>query len=144
MNLITTYPRHFCDSQCNPISFIQTDLSTSMACLRACPLGLNPRPFEYVLGMLTHLSEAAKCPCACMLVPGLCASSTSMSEMNVPINAVPWSYSPIVQAQFWPIMLVVVGQSPRRCTSRNFPFIPWSCHLIPSKISPWTCKSLSC
>ena len=80
MNLITTHPRNFCESQWNPLSFIQTDLSTSMACLCACPLVLSPRRFKYFLGMLIYLSEAAKGPWACMLVPGLCASSTRMDD----------------------------------------------------------------
>ena len=139
MNLITTYPRHFCESQWNPLSFIQTDLSTSMACLCACHPVLSPQPFKYVLGMLIHLSEAAKGPWACMLVPGLCASSTSMSD------DCSHQWCAIVLVYNRSIMLVVVGLCPRRCTSRNSPFIPWSCHLIPSKLVQWRrFKSMSC
>ena len=47
----------------------------------ACPLGLNPKPFKYVLGMLKHMSEAAKLPCAGLSIRGRFVSSTSISPL---------------------------------------------------------------
>ena len=74
---------------------VQTSLSTSIACLHTCPMGLGTKIPTSILGMLTNLSQAAKSPCEWMLVPGPCTSSSSDGCRSVPVVVplplrVPW------------------------------------------------------